>query len=543
MLSGLSLERTCFTCLRGRGLSSVSTSSAHAGRFAEPQQGRKAQTDWHSTRLGSVVVSGCLLARRRSVRSCSQRASCRQRSPIVTAAFASQTSVTYETVETQEAKCDAPEESARAAGSSILRPLPEKIQNAISRFDRGRHANPDALENEAFYLPGLNCSPDDKSVFDRLMIELDFKDCWLETGMKFSRQICIGDEHTLAKAPTYRALVERVSKVFGVRVVRTLVNLYRDGTDWCNLHSDQYHQGGYPIDLTVGATFGDPRRLVWVEKSNTRHKIELPQLNGDVFAFSDKINSTWRHMIPQEGPDCGPRISVIVWCDRHKSTADWMGALGGFPHMLHHNPKKNGHDYEAQPGSRPHRRRAKAPSIGPMRQVMRPPKRLEDDELEEAVDSAQKALTLQGAQQVFAILRGIKLIENRTWAIPKGWYALHAGAQMINDERAKRTLEAWPEAPPEEELPHRAIAGLIYIDQIRKPQECKRGYIWARGPICNVISRAVELPRPVRCPGDRGLWELGTLKDRIRSELSRAGRAGKNVSVRHFDLTPALGPH
>ncbi|CAL1153485.1 unnamed protein product [Cladocopium goreaui] len=532
MLSGLSVERTCFICLRGR-LSSLSTSSAH-GRFAESKRGRRAQTAWHSTGLassvGSVVVSGCLLAsERRSVRSWSRRTSCpgRQRSPIAT--FASQ--VTYETV--QKAKCDAPEESA---GSSILRPLPEKIRNEIGRFDRGRHANPDALENDAFYLPGLNCSPDDMSVFDRLMIELDFKDCWLETGMKFSRQICIGDEHTLATAPTYRALVERVSKVFGVRVVRTLVNLYRDGTDWCNLHSDQYHQGGYPIDLTVGATFGDPRRLVWVEKSNTRHKIELPQLNGDVFAFSDKINSTWRHMIPQEGPDCGPRISVIVWCDRHKSTADWMGALGSFPHMLHHNPKKNGNDYEAQPGSRPRRRRA-APSMGPIR-----PQRLqslEDDELEEAVDSAQKALTLQGAQQVFAILRGIKLIENRTWAIPKGWYALHAGAQMINDERAKRTLEAWPEAPPEEELPHRAIAGLIYIDQIRKPQECKRGYIWARGPICNVISRAVELPRPVRCRGDRGLWELGTLKDRIRSELARAG---KNVSVRHFDLTPALGP-
>jgi len=168
----------------------------------------------------------------------------------------------------------------------------------------------------------------------------------------------------------------------------------------------------------------------------------------------------------------------------------------------------------------------------------RPSQRLEDEELEEAVESANKALTLQGAQQVFAILRGIKLIENRRWAIPKGWYALHAGAQMINEERAKRTIEAWPEAPPEEELPHRAIAGLIYIDQNRKPTQCQKGYIWARGPVCNVISRAVELPRPVRCRGDRGLWELGTLKDRIRAELARAGK----VSVRHFDLTPALGP-
>eukprot|EP00438_Fugacium_kawagutii_P000889 Skav223549 [mRNA] locus=scaffold1657:354375:355094:- [translate_table: standard] len=223
------------------------------------------------------------------------------------------------------------------------------------------------------------------------MKELDFKDCWLETGMKFSRQICIGDEETLAKAPTYRALVERVSQVFGVRVVRTLVNLYRDGTDWCNLHSDQYHQGGYPIDLTVGATFGDPRRLIWVEKSNTQHKIELPQRNGDVFAFSDKINGTWRHMIPQEGSDCGPRISVIVWCDRHKLSADWMGSLGSFPHMLHHNPKKNGRDFEAQPGSRRRRSRSSGARVEKAPQAP-----LEDEELEEAISKTQKALTLQG---------------------------------------------------------------------------------------------------------------------------------------------------
>ena len=534
MLPGVSLQRICHTWHKSALTSSLSSSI----RLAEPKQGRQGRlrSNWRS----EAVILGTLFLRwserksgifRHGIRRSATFSSGRGQHRSITIS-ASQGTCYDETV-TNKTLSDANPES------SILRPLPEKIQNEISRFDRGRYRNPEALEDEAFYLPGLNCSPEDRSVFDRLMLELDFKDCWLETGMKFSRQICIGDETTLAKSPTYRALVERVSKVFGVRVVRTLVNLYRDGTDWCNLHSDQYHQGGYPIDLTVGATFGDPRRLVWVEKSNTHHKIELPQMNGDVFAFSDRINTTWRHMIPQEGPDCGPRISVIVWCDRQKSEADWMGALGSFPHMLHHNPKRRGMDFEAQPGHQSRRRNARPPrstSMGPFQP--RPSQRLEDEELEEAVESANKALTLQGAQQVFAILRGIKLIENRRWAIPKGWYALHAGAQMINEERAKRTIEAWPEAPPEEELPHRAIAGLIYIDQNRKPTQCQKGYIWARGPVCNVISRAVELPRPVRCRGDRGLWELGTLKDRIRAELARAGK----VSVRHFDLTPALGP-
>merc|ERR1712085_77946 len=35
-----------------------------------------------------------------------------------------------------------------------------------------------------------------------------------------------------------------------------------------------------------------------------------------------------------------------------------------------------------------------------------------------AAAAAKRAITLQGAQQVFAILRGAKLIENRAWRLP-----------------------------------------------------------------------------------------------------------------------------
>ena len=446
--------------------------------------------------------------------------------------------------------------------TAILRPLPPKVENCVAMLDNGPFANPAALENEAFYLPSVHCETGDRSVFDRLMSELDFKDCWLDTGMKFSRQICIGDEELLAKAPTYRAIVERVTEIFGVKAVRTLVNLYRDGTDWCNLHSDQYHQGGYPIDLTVGSTFGDPRRLIWVEKKNPRHKIEMPQLNGDIFAFSDAINTTWRHMIPQEGPDCGPRISVIVWCNREKDSGHWMGSLADFPHMLHQNPKSNGKDFEARPGHYPRnyagkggkgegkgegkgdgKGRSKGAGKGRFQRSASESSEpalpaLPDAELEEAVQHAHKALTLQGAQQVYAILRGIKLLENRTWAIPSGWYALHSGAQQINEERRQRTLEAWPDVPDEESLPHRAIAGLFYVQRHCAPKDCTPNYIWARGPVCNVISKAIEFERPIPCRGDRGLWDLGNLKLRIRKELLRSG---SQVAVRHFDLTPAFG--
>lgn len=237
------------------------------------------------------------------------------------------------------------------AEGSYLPPMPAETQNRIAELDTGPYANPYALLNEAFYIPSLNGLPEDRSVFERLMTELNFHTCWLNTGMQFSREICLGDDEVLKQSPTYRALVRRVSDFFGVRVVRTLVNLYRDGEDWCNLHHDQYHQGGYPIDLTVGSSFGDARRLIWVEKNNDRHRITIPQRNGDVFAFSDHINANWRHMVPRER-QCGPRISVIVWCTRNEDSRrpeTQEEQLGHFPHMLYYNPRGSGKDYMARP--------------------------------------------------------------------------------------------------------------------------------------------------------------------------------------------------
>ncbi|CAE8732520.1 unnamed protein product, partial [Polarella glacialis] len=124
------------------------------------------------------------------------------------------------------------------------------------------------------------------------------------------------------------------------------------------------------------------------------------------------------------------------------------------------------------------------------------------------VFAACKALTLQGAQQVLAILRGHKLSENRSWRIPVGWYAIHCGAQIISSERAERMRQVWPEAPPEESLPHGAIMGLFYVQCHKSVEECRPDYVWARGPICHIVSKAVELPRPIRCGGKQGLWDL-----------------------------------
>merc|ERR1712224_1105711 len=115
-----------------------------------------------------------------------------------------------------------------------------------------------------------------------------------------------------------------------------------------------------------------------------------------------------------------------------------------------------------------------------------------------------------------------------------GWHAIHAGAQFINEERAERTRQAWPEAPPEKELAHSAIAGLFYIQEHRSTDQCKPGYIWARGPVCHIVSKAVEFAQPIKCRGDKGLWDLSDeLRRKIRQQLTAA-------AVSHFDLSPAI---
>eukprot|EP00929_Paragymnodinium_shiwhaense_P102539 TRINITY_DN65731_c0_g1_i1.p1 TRINITY_DN65731_c0_g1~~TRINITY_DN65731_c0_g1_i1.p1 ORF type:complete len:560 (-),score=128.39 TRINITY_DN65731_c0_g1_i1:51-1730(-) len=153
--------------------------------------------------------------------------------------------------------------------------------------------------------------------------------------------------------------------------------------------------------------------------------------------------------------------------------------------------------------------------------------------LEAAAEAADRALTLQGAQQVLSIIRGKKLIENRAWKIPLGWHALHCGAQTITPERAERVREVWPDAPAEDTLPHRAIYGLFYVEEHLTPEDCRPGYVWARGPICHMVSKAIELPRPVSIGGDKGLWLLNDgLRRQIREQISEA-------TLRTFDLSVA----
>merc|ERR1712151_58280 len=67
-------------------------------------------------------------------------------------------------------------------------------------------------------------------------------------------------------------------------------------------------------NVTVGASFGAPRELRF-RHLQTELEFSFPQGNGDVFAFTEPVNSAFQHCVPRSTPAAaaGPRISVILW--------------------------------------------------------------------------------------------------------------------------------------------------------------------------------------------------------------------------------------
>jgi len=93
---------------------------------------------------------------------------------------------------------------------------------------------------------------------------------------------------------------------------------------------------------------------------------------------------------------------------------------------------------------------------------------------------------------------------------------------------------SWPDAPEEDVFVGDVIGGLFYVDSQRKVHECN-GDVWATGPVCNVITKAIRLSRPVPCRGSAGLWPLPSIvREEIQEQLS-------TLAVTYFD-TKHLDP-
>jgi hypothetical protein len=116
----------------------------------------------------------------------------------------------------------------------------------------------------------------------------------------------------------------------------------------------------------------------------------------------------------------------------------------------------------------------------------------------------------------WAIVSGIKAVENRTWPTRyRGPILIHAGksrASLVH-------LAEVPEAPAPAELVFGAVIGGVEILDCVPAQVCE-GRRFARGPWCWILANPWQLIHPLYLPGALGL------RDAPSSLLAALGSAG-----------------
>jgi len=162
---------------------------------------------------------------------------------------------------------------------------------------------------------------------------------WAEVGNQFESSVYRRSKHPailefeiLKRSATYMHIRNKVKERFsGLEIGYSILNLYRDANDLTEFHQDnfmadgnrQYEDGEDQHDeavqqqkrlahnCTIGVSLGGTRTLLFRHLQSGR-EFRFPQGDGDLFAFTTPVNSTFQHAIPQERATA-PRMSIIFW--------------------------------------------------------------------------------------------------------------------------------------------------------------------------------------------------------------------------------------
>eukprot|EP01062_Namystynia_karyoxenos_P060399 TRINITY_DN51967_c0_g1_i1.p1 TRINITY_DN51967_c0_g1~~TRINITY_DN51967_c0_g1_i1.p1 ORF type:complete len:272 (+),score=79.29 TRINITY_DN51967_c0_g1_i1:82-816(+) len=199
------------------------------------------------------------------------------------------------------------------------------------------------LLRNVLYYPGL--LSDLRLTTDALCRELNFARCWLDTGMEFGRPMRLGTPAALAASPGFSAVLDSLQRRVAVEVLRASANLYRNGDDWCNFHSDQLRRG-VAADAVLLATFGHPRPLVMRPRQQPEAvgdwapAFRFPCEDGDVVGYTAAANRLWSHGVPRAPADTPARISIQAHCRLLHPGADPPALrLQAHTHMSHTPPR------------------------------------------------------------------------------------------------------------------------------------------------------------------------------------------------------------
>eukprot|EP00392_Amoebophrya_sp_AT5.2_P000304 g304.t1 len=261
--------------------------------------------------------------------------------------------------------------SAQQQSNASLRAFLQLIQN----------------DEHTFCLSEAVCEVNDRSYFDRLTRELEFKQHWMAGGTPLHRPSAVGGKFLWQHSAAYRELVRKIVRRFRIsNPIYSIVNLYRDGNDSTAMHRDQYYGDA---NFTCGLSFGATRDLVFLQEVDYQRtggkganaviqsgsggkgkgkedgaaggtkSFSFPQSNGDIFAFSKVVNDRWRHSVPRVSPanKVGPRISLVVWGNRKGDgrpcdyEAAWKKDEAGFDVFIEEAPHIKDKDPSLEEGA------------------------------------------------------------------------------------------------------------------------------------------------------------------------------------------------
>lgn len=171
------------------------------------------------------------------------------------------------------------------------------------------------LNGNCIYLPNFFCNITNYDIILDLAKDLESN---MNSGMITWSKHFKYDNPDFSK--TFTTLVNQMADYFDIEIYHTRLNFYKDGSDWKPFHHDSHAYGNKSLreDFTIGASFGASRELA-ILHDKTKQEFRFPQNNGDIFAFTSKVNQLFQHGVPKSTKiDIGPRFSIIVW-GRRKS--------------------------------------------------------------------------------------------------------------------------------------------------------------------------------------------------------------------------------
>tara|TARA_R110000772_G_scaffold49123_8_gene113052 strand:+ start:75994 stop:76614 length:621 start_codon:yes stop_codon:yes gene_type:complete len=109
--------------------------------------------------------------------------------------------------------------------------------------------------------------------------------------------------------PVLADLRNRCAEIAQAPFNSVLANLYRDGADSMDWHSDDEASLG-PAPVIASVNLGTPRRFQLRRKNDKKIKIEISLGGGDVLVMGERCQILWQHRVPKTQAAVGPRVNL-----------------------------------------------------------------------------------------------------------------------------------------------------------------------------------------------------------------------------------------